>query len=285
MTKTTLVVILAQGRQERMGTSIDRPKQLLPLPACGNTPIISRTLQQIPRLLIGESFNLDRALTVEYSTTIEVVAWHEVHAGLGEIRVDYLRHPTDLGNRASLEFNPDLVSIPDPGNSALKGVHRYFERDGEWKRRAIPRRYDRTVVLLGDVIYSWRCLEAIFSDLATGNPGLRCRFVGTSDISPSAGELWGIAWQSDRGEHCAHDVMMTALEHAMAKHPPFKDTYQPGQLRRWMWALHPAFQTTPRYVAIDDYTRDIDLPEHVPMIASVSERAAEDDREHGLTWR
>jgi hypothetical protein len=269
------VIILAQGRQERMGDAIDRPKQLLRLPACGDAPILARTLHQVARILLGTSFDLDHAMNIASNTLIEVVAWDEVHRGLPEIEIPYLRHP--MGGRASVTMNPDLVSLPDPGNSSLKGIHRHLERKDMIAGR---RRPDRTVVLLGDVIYSWACLEALFADLA--NPrGLAVRFVGTSDISPSGGELWGLAWMHGDG---GHDLMTSALEYALRKHPPFDQTYQPGQLRRWMWALHPAYQTTSRYTAIDDYTKDIDLPSDVLLIAGISERAMLDDREHGVLW-
>lgn len=251
---TTHVIVLAQGRQERMGTAITGPKQLLPLPACNNAPILARTLGQL--WLGAGGWGVDDVITI--------VTWSEVIAALSKA-------PPPPFVKATLGF----TSLLDPGNSSLKGIHRYLESQALIAGAPRP---DRTVVLLGDVVYSWRCLEAIFAG-TTSSTGVGVRFVGTADISPSGGELWGVAWMREDDY-----VMMTALEHALAKHPPFDDTYQPGQLRRWMWALHPAYQTTPRYTAIDDYTVDIDRPEDLAKLDGVSRFAAEDDAVHGVTW-
>ena len=259
---TTHVIILAQGTQQRLGNATGgTPKQLLPLPACNHTPIMVRTLLQLDALA-----GLDHL-------DVTVVSWSEVFAAL------------------PVELRHDQVSLLAPGNSSLKGIARYLG-DGagasEWgggSRGPVP---DHVVVLLGDVVYSWSCLEAIFciprarrvddaGNITT--PPAQILFCGTSDIGPGGGELWGVAWTKD-----SHDEMMLALATALARHPKFEDTYQPGQLRQWMWAVHPEFHRTLRYRAIDDYTMDVDLPEHVPLLAEVSERAAADDLEHGVSW-
>lgn len=257
---TTEVIILAQGRQERMGSAITGPKHLLPLPACNGAPILARTLGQL--WLGANGWGLEDLITI--------VTWPEVIAALS-------KSPPPPFVKATLGF----TSLLDPGNSSLKGIHRYLESQALIAGAPRP---DRTVVLLGDVVYSWRCLEAIFADFPMpplGNPaGSRyVRFVGTADISPSGGELWGVAWM-----RADHDAMMDALERALDKHPPFDDTYQPGQLRRWMWALHPAYQTTPRYSTVDDYSKDIDTPADLELIEALSRAAAEDDAAHGVRW-
>jgi hypothetical protein len=90
--------------------------------------------------------------------------------------------------------------------------------------------------------------------------------------------------------------MRQALERALANHPPFEE-YQPGQMRRWLWEIDKyidgPFAGGPWpdgvnrrtwYSAIDDYTRDIDLPEHVRELGRLSELAAADDRAHDLVW-
>jgi hypothetical protein len=38
------------------------------------------------------------------------------------------------------------------------------------------------------------------------------------------------------------------------------------------------------YQAVDDYTRDIDLPEHVSNLVQLSAYAAADDRHNGVVW-
>lgn len=238
----THVIILAQGTQRRMGEGA-MPKQLLPLPACDGAPILGRTLRQL--------HHLDQNL-------ITLVTWHEIASQIAAYSTSAL----------------DVCSLAIPGNSSLKGIHRYL--DNQALIVGAPKA-DRTVVLLGDVVYSWHCLGAIFADASNPN-GAPIVFVGTSNIGPGGGELWGVAWNKD-----GDAVMLAALEHALAKHPPFSE-YQPGQLRRWMWSIHPSFQLTSRYRRIDDYTMDVDLPEHIDLLVDVSERAAADDFDHGLAW-
>lgn len=260
----THVVILAQGTQQRMGDAITIPKQLLPLPACGGIPILHRTLLQLARI---EYQNLR-----DPAGRVTVVAWSEVLDSIFKHRM------LTRSERPPAEG----LSLLEPGNSSLKGIHRYLALT------AGAEQPERTIVLLGDVVYSWRCLQAIFEPLdgpyldSTGIP--RCRFVGTPDISPSGGELWGIAWErvSDT-KPTGRRGMIDALESALEKHPPFQ-AYQPGQLRRWMWQIHPSFHTTIAYKRVDDYTMDVDLAEHIGKLGPASELAKADDREHGLIW-
>ena len=244
---TTHIVILAQGRQERLASVLTTPKQLVPLPACNNTPILQRTLLQL---------NMSCAPA---TTRVTVVGWHEV--------TKELRHGM---------LDVEATSLADPGNSSLKGIHRYLETH---ELTAGAARADRMVVLLGDVVYSWLCLEAIFAGFATDTP--KCRFVGSDNISPAGGELWGLAWQ--RSDKPTQVAMMAGLERAIAKHPPY-ESYQPGQMRRWMWQIHPAFQTTAKYRRVDDYTHDIDTPKDLSLVQGLSEKAAADDAVHGVTW-
>lgn len=280
-TEKTDIIILAQGRQERLGDTIAMPKQLLPLPACGDTPILQRTLIQIARILWGGAGSIGQAVERAHRVRIEVVAWHEVHSGIKEVVMTY----RDPYGSATLAMLPRYSSLPDPGNSSLKGIHRYLEA------RALTAgddRADRTVVLLGDVIYSWACLGSlIFFDSFPPEP-VRCApwcgdilFAGTSDISHAGGELWGLGWKRS-----ADAAMHEALDRALAKHPPYQGTYQPGQLRRWMWALHPSFQTTKHYAATSpgDYTKDVDVPADLELVPKISRYARAEDLDHGLEW-
>jgi hypothetical protein len=105
------------------------------------------------------------------------------------------------------------------------------------------------------------------------------RFVGTSDLSRSTGELWGIAWNRDA------DSLMSTPRAAprSAQHPPF-EAYQPGQLRRWLWAFEQSYNMSNMHVAVDDYTRDIDLPEHLELLPTLSTAARGDDAANGVAW-
>lgn len=251
------VVILAQGNQSRL-PELAYPKQLVALPDCGNVPILERTFRQLDMLIPNVHVNL-----VCSSALIE----------------------------RALSFRPSLsvsyVTLPEPGNSSLKGLHRYFLREpvaGYYG--AVPAATTPTVVLLGDVIYSWRCLLEIFR-----MGPCPARFVGTANLSPGGGELWGCAWRPN-----AHSAMLMALGRAVQKHPPASvdDTYQPGQLRRLLWDVDEnhawmfgAGDNRSWFVPCDDYTMDIDEPKHLDAIkkgAGVSYAAAIDDREHNLVW-
>ena len=265
----TEIIILAQGNQSRL-RGMSGYKQMIPLPHCGNIPIIGRTIQQLCRFYDDQD-------------TITTVAWPkmgvpvvearaalrigELEAALREIEPGGLRNyglPSCRG-----------VTLPDPGNSSLKGISRYLEQ------RGVSHSFNRTMVLFGDVIYSWVCLAALLDAAATWG------FVGTSDLNASGGELWGVAWAK---EHEVH--MLGSLADALLRHPPFEDEYQPGQMRRWMsgWkrgdvAEHrDILARNGHYIAIDDYTQDIDLPVHVAQVPALSASAAADDAAHGMLW-
>lgn len=247
---TVRVIILAQGEQRRL-PDLKVPKQLLKLPACGDVTILRRTLVQVARIL---HYNLRRDPEAGPSVTVvcgDVIA-NEMHADINE------------------PIRPRLVTLGDPGNSSLKGIHRYLT---DTTTRAVNPVADHNVVLLGDVVYSWACLSVLLEPFDAPAAGIT--FCGTSDLSTSDGELWGVSWND-----IADDQMMTSLDRAVRKHPPFT-SYQPGQMRRWLWEAHPQFD---EYERIDDYTRDIDLPKHVAQLFQLSERAAADDRENGVVW-
>ena len=238
-------IILAQGSQQRLGPTMqDHPKQLIPLPACDWTPIITRTIR----------------LASELADEVVVVCGDAVLAGIHGVSFSHIK-------------------LVDPGNSSLKGVDRVLQIERNPPvavRRTMP---DVQVVLLGDVVYSDRCLQAIFavSDM-DARPDFR--FVGTSNLSASEGEIWGVSWRRE-----LEPAMRTALDMALAKHPPF-ETYQPGQLRRWMFTFGGVDELTEtgQYRAIDDYTMDVDLPEHIPLVAKAAIAARADDLEHGVIW-
>jgi hypothetical protein len=191
-------------------------------------------------------------------------------------------------SRLAFPFGVHAVELVDPGNSSLKGIHRYLlETRPRAFRNADDHEHDHaasphhTIVLLGDVVYSWACLMTLWE--ASYSYG----YTGTSDMSESGGELWGIAWARSH-----EDKMLCDLQDGLLRHPPLEDTYQPGQLRRWVIGWHRG--TMQHRIAglrhggvwhdVDDYTMDVDLPHHVPLLAKASYEAAKDDLAHGLTW-
>lgn len=261
-TPTTHVIILAQGEQKRLPNLLGYPKQAVRLPWCGDTPLMARTLRQV-RIL-------------DASARVTAIAGPMLQGILEQAS------PPD-----SVEF----VQLPAPGNSSLKGIARYLEGTGYGSDH--DRDMERVVVLLGDVVYSWQCLQVLLGVVEVSGAQAPVRFVGTRDLTSSTGELWGIAW-----ERVGAPGMLNGLSSALEHHPPFDD-YQPGQLRRWLWEMNgrrgpwrsPDLDCSPSvlaetggYVAIDDYTRDIDLPEHIEMIPGISASAYHDDLKYGLVW-
>jgi len=247
MLEATEVIILAHGAERRMGGQ-QGPRQLLPLPTCGGAPILSRTLRQLS------------------------VLWPQVTATV----VAPMAITDMLFSRCQWPIYTVCFELPAPGNSALKGFARYLEL-----RETQGRRYQRTIVLLGDVVYSWDCLQQIWEMSADYG------FVGTRNLSLSKGDLWGAGWSRPY-----EDWMMTKLRDALLRHPPFDDDPEPSQLRRWIsgmqrgdladhiaklrWASH--------YAYVDDYTHDIDIPHDLVLLPDLSTLAAEDDAKHGVIW-
>lgn len=250
------VIILAQGTQKRLGAPHGF-KQLLRLPACGDAPILGRTLRQLADLS-------DAGMPVKLPTPT-IVTWERLSSEACDA------YPK-LFNWAGVVFR----KLASPGNSSLKGIARYLEEQPQ------DRGYDGTIVLLGDVVYSWSCLLSLLwlSQMSWG-------FTGTSDLSNGGGELWGVAWSKSYEQR-----MLADLRDALLRHPPFEDEYQPGQMRRWIagWRRGDISDhvrqliRSGNYRPINDYTMDVDLPEHIAKLQAVSELAAADDLAHGMAW-
>lgn len=244
---STNVIILCQGSQSRLPT-LTCAKQMLPLAACGGMPILARTWEQLNRLSANSHL------------TVQIVAWQPLIEA-------FLRGPQHFPVcRTSLGF----LTLPEPGNSSLKGVAAALAR-----RSAI---YDQTVILLGDVVYSWDTLR-------TALWNTKVSFLGTPDLSPSGGELFAVRWNA-----AAEATMLAWLDGALAAHPKFKE-YQPGQMRLWLTGGHDWNHAIPMpisewtsYHSVTDYTDDIDLPADVTNLPALSVLAAADDAANGVTW-
>lgn len=262
---TTHVIILCQGTQKRMRDEASY-KQLLRLSGCGGIPILARTLCQLEK--IG-------------GYAVSVVGWPNLRDRMIGV-LDSLSHATlpsgapKVAYAALAKLDYEFSSLADPGNSSLRGISRYL-------KQSEPDRSDdgTRIILLGDVVYSWKCLRAL------GSMSAGMGFVGTSDITESTGELWGVAWAKQW-----HRFMMRDLDDGLLRHPPFQDEYQPGQMRRWMVGWHRGrladrvaeLQSQGCFMPVDDYTMDVDLPEHIAKLEGASLMAANDDRMNGLVW-
>lgn len=234
------VIILCQGNQSRL-PDLKIPKQKLPLDRGGVTmPLINRTI------------------------------------GLCDVAIPMPMWVTIVGRRSDFSFaetGVEVVELTDPGNSSLKGLHRYLEH-----RRTCGPRADAggTVVLLGDVVYSRDCVK-LLGTVATTD----FAFYTSPDLSPSGGEVWAVVWPRDREK-----TIDTVLDLALAKHPPF-EAYQPGQMRRLLYAARGSSQV-PNPVVITSlethFIRDFDKPDDLQHFEATARRALIDDREHGITW-
>lgn len=271
---STHVIILAQGQQTRLQSVLDFPKQLVPLRGpLGDKReprILTRTLRQISELL---AYN-------QHITT--VVSWAEIHQHYAAHPIRIPNVPYNGMNPEPLRYVPEFTSLVDPGNSSLLGLKKYIDQK-------VNHVSNRCVVLLGDVVYSWKCLDALLLGSGKGNEPLgaaqrdvrdKAVFAGTSNLSSSGGELWGVAWQTHRKE------MLETLHVAATKHPKVKDTYQPGQLRRWWWEVRDlSIARGERYYwPCDDYTMDVDTPADLLRLPAAAELALADDLQHGVTW-
>lgn len=258
------VIILAQG-QERVPDML-RPRQMIGLPLCGGMAIMGRTI------MMARELDRDARITVVSELELYAPMFRWAPAKLdGEWPA-----PSSYEKLIALRGDVDLetTELPDPGTSALKGISRYLDhrRDVE-NLGALEFTPSQTVVLLGDCVYSWRCMNVLFSDALPYN------FVGTSELTDARGDIWGITWRKD-----ADDVLQGWMKKALRKHPA-TDTYHASQLRQWLFVARAELDPQPAlYTAVDDYTRDFDVPSDLDHLYAVSGRAAMDDIAHGLHW-
>ena len=253
------IIVLAQGQQTRL-PELTLPKQLLPLPACAQVPILARTL-----LMIRELDLTARVTIVGREGLLEPIwAWRPPEGGNAVNKIAKLAGDIEL----------ERYQLPDPGNSSLRGLGRYLQyRQHVIDLHALDFEIAQTVVLLGDVCYSWRAMALLFSDATP------YKFVGTADLSESRGELWGVAWRKDA------DVPLVAWLHkALRKHPPFP-AYQCGQLRQWLFTAKAELDRRLRfYEPVDDFTKDFDVPADLDLLHVTSTMAAHDDAQHFIRW-
>jgi hypothetical protein len=268
------VIILAQGTQQRF-TGLKIPKQLLELDGLGTKTILDRTLFQLC-FMPGEvhcTVVCDGALRAHVEPLCRD----------GRMSAEAPGHLklTNLASTATL-IAMDVHTLPDPGNSSLKGLQRFL-RDDTASLSA-----DAIVVLLGDVVYSWSALRALWqcpTPLA---------FACTPNISPGAGELFGIVATSP-------GQLMAAVDVAMERHSPKQvdKTYQPGMLRLVLFAIDKMHQwmgdsptalgdhalaDRPWFISIDDFSRDFDKPSDLEQMPATARAAREDDARSGFTW-
>lgn len=178
-------------------------------------------------------------LTIGGETILARIVRMVREIGPGEIHIVGWPTFAGLGDSKLHTFN-------EPGSCILEGIagsRLLFDSE-------------RTVILLGDVVYSVDALQCIYHDprpvFAAGN----------SDLSNSSGELFAFSFIRDQEAH----VLSLIHTRRCFGQPHVK--YQPGHLRKLFWALQGGRlvregcrQWKPEfYLPIDDWTMDVDTP-------------------------
>ncbi len=292
---TVRVAIMAQGKQTRMpGLAI--PKQLLWLNMCQDT-ILGRTLRQlrnigsVTEIVVVGGREIAHVVVPEGGEMPTVLDDPSVEVG-GRPWSEVM--PTDQPGTLRLTFEDAsqgpkrrpirmaALTLDDPGNSVLRGLQAL----APWLLRDDA---DRTVVLLGDVVFSNQCLRELVT-----HPQGEVVFAVTTDLSPGHGEMFGLSFAAG-----IRYAIVTELH--LIEHPPF-EAYQAGQMRRLLWAWqrsashtemhrnpkclqarasHTLAQTQrpdPRWcVMVDDYTTDFDTTEDLQCLGETDVDAYHDD--------
>lgn len=322
----TLVIILAQGQQTRL-PDLPISKTMLPLfvrdsdgldlfdyaavmpsdleagmlakPRTHLTPritIIERTIAQLGHMWSRQELTRVAVRVVASEQTMSTMIPNEwltgVIGGRGYVADP---HPHDAARGASAAGawtrwvgnggqGVAGLTFEQPRNSSLRGIADTMcalacDGDLPLDRKELDL---QIVVLFGDTVYTWECLRELMRSGADGHG-----FVVSGDLSRSSGEVWGLSWCMK------HDVMMcNALAAALRHHPPVNNTYQVGQMRRWLFELcggdignigeHAV--CIPNAESPDDYTRDIDVPAHLKLLPELAAKALADDRKEGLLY-
>jgi CTP:molybdopterin cytidylyltransferase MocA len=156
-----------------------------------------------------------------------------------------------------------LVTLHHPGTSLLFGL---LQTTALWSPRG------RTIVLLGDVVFSAAAMAAI---LAERRPLV---FAGTTTLHGGDGELYALAFDAA----AAAPIVETLRDFR----PAYTEHEQPGQLRRLLWSYmartgrtwtHPHEMHHPDlYLPIDDWTKDIDTPDDLTRLEDLTVRARQE---------
>ncbi len=317
---TMLVIILAQGQQTRLpGLSVS--KTMLPLfvfdagldrapyvypfvgvergdlearylaaPRSTRTPhitIMERTLAQLAWMRMRwEIDDLDVRVIASPESLREICVLGDGVRG----RMKSSSHDHFTGQAAWKVWLPDWlpggeasrirgISFSNPRNSSLRGIADTMcalVTDGYLPLGGVGIDL-QIVVLFGDTVYSWDCLRALVH-----RDGPRAhQFVVSPNLTRSTGEVWGLSWHMEDDR-----PMRQALAAALRKHPPVDDTYQAGQMRRWLFELCDQdlgrMPDHSRFTRDNDYTRDIDLPSDINLLPSLAAAALADDEKNGL---
>lgn len=177
----------------------------------------------------------------------------------------------EAGERAGLRI-PLLAQLPAPGKCVVDGI---LAARPAWDWEG------RTIILLGDVVWSRSALAAFLAD---PRPLV---FAGTPDISNSGGEVFGVSFTSEKE--------MTVLCMSCPCRKVNFSVVQGGHLRRLLWHAQQQKGLVPPddlgnqepvqtwhpdlYLPITDWTDDIDTPADVRNLPELAYQSAIE--EHG----
>lgn len=174
------------------------------------------------------------------------------------------------------EHRVALLTLPDPGYCILDGIAATLQ--------ACPAGPSRSYVLLGDVVWSHDALSRLLFD---GRPLV---FAGTSDLSTSKGEIYGMAAFAAENGGELEQLLATApcrFADARGVRRRMFPRQQTGHLRRLLWHAMERKQLKPNspptawhpdlYLPIDDWTDDIDTPADFDRLPALAAEARADD--------
>jgi len=247
------VLLMCQGQQRRL-PHLAIPKHLLEV---NGEPILRRTLR-----LLNEIALPPRPLAAgEGYPQVHVFGRPEL-ANVAPVRPDW---PIRFGQLA----NPGFC-IVDGIRAALEDLRRL----GWWANEK-----RRSVVLLGDVVWSRASLSALLLD---PRPVV---FAGTPVLSQSQGEVFAAVFEDT---HSLEKLCRTApCQNFLYAHQ------QGGHLRRLLWHaqhefLPPSTRSVRRppsrswcpemYLPIDDWTKDVDTDQDVKRLPTLAQLAELEDR-------
>jgi len=205
----------------------------------------------------------------------ELILWRTVRLVrefLGaDVAITVIGLPAHAASCALL--NVELVTLEDPGFCVLDGM---LAAQKHWGRDR-----DRTLVILGDVVFSRQALRAIVTDTRP------LVFAGTTDVSRSLGEIFATSFV-DRQD------MLDALATCPCRvgHNGRRTVHYPraqgGHLRRLLWWAMERRQLRPivqqhtwhpdLFQPVDDWTDDIDTPGDLTRLPELESHVRSDAR-------
>ncbi len=255
------ITILAHGAQTRLASLNGQPKHLLRLEQCGEW-LLPRTLRLISEIASENADGYGVRLVAGFAIRGQLARAGERENGWNQLGHRYSIAPGwwNYMNFQILSFDENQASAP---KCTLERLEQVF---------AMPRapRYERNLLLLGDVVWSRHALTQVLTDTRP------VMFAGTPDLSTSGGELFAIGWDGDQDDQIQADLAAT-------ERSAHRDVPQPGQLRRLLWhrrgnKLSPV--DDPQYLSIDDWTNDIDTDGDLLLLPALDHLAAMEEQEH-----